>query len=104
MSGSKWERTTKTDELLSRFGTNANTAGKNGTVQAWCYLCSSAHRFTEPCFGAVEPAPELPRCAYCGKEFTPPSPRHWHYCDSTCAYAARLARRRVSEKRKRAAA
>lgn len=71
-------------------------------AQAWCYLCNSEHRFTEPCIGqreavAIEDATSF-ICTRCGEKFAPtPYDRSRTYCSPMCRDEARRARKRLSK-------
>lgn len=68
-------------------------------ITAWCYLCGSAHRFHEACLTVAIQQRATKTCIGCGREFVPGT-RRLSYCTPDCAYDAKLARKRVRERRR----
>lgn len=76
-----------------------------GRAEAWCYLCRSEHRSTEPCLvrgrrPAVDPDPEpvMAICPVCGAQFTAKvgnSSAVRRFDTDACARVVRLARKRT---------
>jgi hypothetical protein len=65
------------------------------SVQAWCYLCGSEHRYGEPCLVRAGRKPVLvyPECDYCHGPILPETHRK-SYCSALCRGEAKRQRRR----------
>lgn len=68
-----------------------------GRAQCWCYLCSTEHRFHEPCaYPVSRPGDPPDLCRRCGSDIAQsplPFARRKDYCTEECRMEAKRERR-----------